>query len=486
MVLRDQFTIEIIEPFFEKELLQQEEIIPFRAFPFLSFEELILLFTNNIAVPNKRSNRIKSNHIQAKMKIQMVHPSSSTINAAVNGKTRKMPKNKELVHDASTCEGPPAKATSSTSLQQDQVLKWIQSGIAVERKILARLLAVPTTDKSKDKANIETKKDEAFGPPNAKKEGEKTEGGNNGREEVKATITASNDKENIASIGPAEKLEIRLPFVDWKTILSKSVPTQACPVEEFEAMVSDIVQGWLCVLARLGQDDSPFFSSATSFRSQIYRRLTLLLVAFVGTIGPLSEGPPSEKDASARIVEHTLYLARKILKEGGSDMKKKKPNEASQTLRRKNIEADGLYYYCFFTAIAAECCELLDDHDRAMLAYKSIRAMQDRQQLSESNAGCVVVYTDHRMAPPVAAYGSPVATLTKTPANTPTRNPSSASKPSNDEWISFHANMSTSNRRSSLMLPLRDSLETINSKIGNDLVLPGTLEERILRCSGAN
>ena len=417
------------------------------------------------------------------MKIQMVHPSPSTIDAAVNGTTRKMSKNKEFVHDASTCEGPPAKATSSASLQQDQVLEWIQSGIAVEREILERLLAI--TDESNDKTNIETTKDAAFGLPNAKKDGEKTEGGNNGREKVKATSTASNDKENIISIGPAEKLEIRLPFVDWKTILSEAVPTQACPMEELEAMVSDIVQGWLCVLAKLGKDDSPFFSSATSFRSQIYRRLTLLLVAFVGTIGSFSETPPMEKDASARIVEHTLYLARKILKEGGSDMKKKKPNEASQTLRRKSIEADGLYYYCFFTAIAAECCELLDDHDRAMLAYKSIRAMQDRQQLSESNAGCII-YTDHRMAPPVAAYGSPVATLTKTPANTPTRTPSNASKPSNDEWINFHANMSASNRRSSLMLPLRDSLETINSKIGNDLVLPGTLEERILRCSGAN
>ncbi len=409
----------------------------------------------------------------------MVHPSPSTIDNSVNGTTRKMTK---TFRDASTCEEPPTRATSSTSLQQDQVREWIQCGIAVEREILQKLLAIPTTDKSNRKTNIETtKKDEAFGPSNAKKDAEKTEGGKNGREKVKAKTSALNNKENISSIGPVEKLEIRLPFVDWKTILSKSVHTQACTAEEFETMVSDIVQGWLCVLAKLGQHDAPCFSSATSFRSQIYRRLTLLLVAFVGTIGPFSEGVPLGKEASARIVEHTLYLARKILKEGGSVMKKKKPNEAGQTLRRKSIEADGLYYYCFFTAIAAECCELLDDHDRAMLAYKSIRAMQDRQQPSESNGGSVV-YTDRRMVPPVVAYGSPVATLTKTPANTPTRAPSNSSKPTNEEWISFHANMCT-NRRNSVTLPLRDSLETINSKIGNDLVLPGTLEERILRCS---
>ena len=220
--------------------------------------------------------------------------------------------------EASTCEGPSP---------QDGLREWIRYGIAFESKCLESLF-----DKSNLKqkaASIDNDKGSTFDSRNIH-EKEKTV---SCMETKKHTKTASNHKENAAV---AEKLDIRLPFCDWKKALKA-----AKDVKGAESAVSDIVQDWLAVLAKLNCDDESF-SSSTSFRSQIYRRLTLLLVGFVDTIGTNSE-------ETNQIVEKTSHLARKILKEEGSSMKKKldeKIIKGSLEEARRRIETDGIYYYC--------------------------------------------------------------------------------------------------------------------------------------------
>ena len=184
--------------------------------------------------------------------------------------------------------------------------------------------------------------------------------------------------------------------------------------------------------------------------------MTLLLVGFVDTIGTNSE-------EANQIVEKTSHLARKILKEEGSSMKKKldeKIIKGSLEEARRRIETDGIYYYCLFTAIAAECEEFLGDLEKASLAYKSIRAMEQRDVSIASR-----IYSTNIKG----SAKSPVISVTKTPANTPTplaRKMAEGRRSSSPKVMRFNdmANLA------------------LQSKIGKDLVLPGTLEERILRC----
>ena len=51
------------------------------------------------------------------------------------------------------------------------------------------------------------------------------------------------------------------------------------------------------------------------------------------------------------------------------------------------IASDGIYYYCSFTAIAAECGEYLGDHEMARLAYKSVKAMEDKRCRRKKKVG---------------------------------------------------------------------------------------------------
>jgi len=272
-------------------------------------------------------------------------------------------------------------------------------------------------------------------------------------------------------------------------------------------------------------------------------------------------------------VEHSRELARKILKEEGSKMKKKsfidRTNTASTSFdpsslpaseSRRIIEADGIYYYCWFTAIAAECGEYLGELDTALLAYKSVRAMEDRQQQNGAgyfgNRSGIGVYTHENktgnatgteigiasyaleecIAPTIStesknsdrASSRPQITVTKTPANTPKAVARKKHTNSNDAADSSWIAMATKNHHVSANHPLgiRRSKNTLfspvpyidgpilspalslprnydydhdlvcngnvlrntkrsstDSKIGNDLVPYGTLEERIHRCS---
>mmetsp|Transcript_6909 Transcript_6909/g.16862 ORF Transcript_6909/g.16862 Transcript_6909/m.16862 type:complete len:368 (-) Transcript_6909:2057-3160(-) len=365
------------------------------------------------------------------MKFGTVHSSPSIVGVK---HTRSRSSDEKGGHktEGSTCEGPSP---------QDGLREWIRYGIAFESKCLECL-----ADKSNLKqkaASMDNDKVANFDSRNFR-EKEKTV---SCMETKKETKSASNYKENAAV---AEKLDIRLPFCDWKKAFRAAKDAKGA-----ETAVSDIAKGWLAVLAKLNCDDENFTSS-TSFRSQIYRRLTLLLVGFVGTIGINSE-------EANRIVEKTSHLACKILKEEGSRMKKKLDDantKDSLEEARRSIETDGISYYCLFTAIAAECGEFLGDLEKASLAYKSIRAMEQRDASIASR-----IYGSNIKG---SAKSSSI-TVTKTPANTPTA----------------LARKTAGGRRSSFPKVMRfNDLANLalQSKIGKDLVLPGTLEERILRC----
>jgi len=376
------------------------------------------------------------------------------------------------------------------------------------------------------------------------------------------------------------------------------------------------------------------FSAATSYRSQIYRRLTLVLSGFVAMVdlvprsGPSQTQPGSlannksprgtlgilEATTRTRVVELTRELARKILREAGSAMKKKTttidrekpfganagldtganagqssttgtngsedaPSFVSPSVARRSLEADGIYYYCWFTAIAAECGEYLGDLDTARLAYKSVRAMEDRQQRLDSRGATKsynvvgvypsgertvvegrshqrdrenragvddsVVDRDQGLFYPNLRSGlsdpggsskesenaasSPRTTVTRTPANTPNaalrkkqRKEIATTTPKELVATIAEDNHTTTSRvgnghGASLLSPVLPSTDLASSlakwplprsflgagdgssfpgsavlrragggtgsKIGNDLVPPGTLEERIFRCS---
>jgi len=428
-------------------------------------------------------------------------------------------KERMSVFDATTVtsEGLPLTSSDASS-QEDDLFKWIQHGLAFELECLERLSSAIS-----DKANRHKHEGEGLIDIDVihrtalafDKKARKTESNHSNKENTvngshedskkkKKTIkntNRSNNKENTNNAnGQPEKLLTRLPFVDWKTTLSRAKAVrdgenrgEALDTEGI-GRVSEIVEGWLIVLARLGQSTPspssaslPFsfvvFSSATSYRSQIYRRLTLLLVGFVGLIhrsrAPSDDHSLTDKetkyltvasDEAMMIVEHTRDLARKILKEEGSTMKKKHnksfvsrtntsnnyyfdPSSLPASESRRSIETDGIYYYCWFTAIAAECGEYLGDLDTALLAYKSIRAMEDRLWQNNADAGSASVYAcrnqsgegaendiENKMridgcaleeciartiskgsdnSEPASNCSSPQITVTKTPANTP-------------------------------------------------------------------
>ena len=409
----------------------------------------------------------------------MIHPSSSTINRMDTSA------NKET--EASTCEAPKT-ASSPSSQEEEELREWIRYGISFEWKCLEALSIADTVGKA----------------PILHRKAATSNSGSN----------ISSSKENIAINGHAKKLEIRLPFVDWKTTLTRAKTNQASTnnSDEISKVISNIVQGWLIVLTKLNHHAPVHFSSATSFRSQIYRRLVLLLLGFVGT-GKASKEEEGEATTNRSSVTHTSHLARKILKEEGTNMKKKKKqntNVLDALESPRSIEADGIYYYCVFTAIAAECAECLGDQDKALMAYKSIRAMEDRQKKDNAGGFCSVptgssscgVYSTRtdRMetkrsgtfsnGPNSSGSNSPTITVTKTPTNTPKA--LARKKSCNGKGRINHATCSSNanHRRNSffsprvLALPFHNSVnDDITSKIGNDLVLPGTLEERILRCS---
>ena len=438
----------------------------------------------------------------------------------------------------------------------------------------------------------------------------------------------SNNKENATVIGQNEKLLIRLPFVDWMTTLVKARNNLNGTNEngEFERVVSRIVNGWLLVLAKLHRSEqstsynnelgtnkclgnvsnlcslegaktmpdmsvrvlstsrspaseplsSVVFSLATSYRSQIYRRLLLLLLGYISSSSPsqVRRSHYSSTDkvqtckvlsskASRKVVQHARELACKILKEEGTIMKKQitplvnlastdstsfHPSFSSHLKARSMIEAESMYSYCCFTAIAAECCEYLGNLDTALLAYKSIRAIQDRQRQRQNDAGyignksvfsiyahfdqilegtknetgadgcvleqCVLPTTFAKSNHVIDASGSPRMNITKTPANTP--NTMARKKHANDNGITnihfgtmFHENIPSIKKNLSSSFPSIDNptvspgtspfrgvdlvtdgaisfttkRSSINSKIGNDLIPSGTLEERIRRCS---
>lgn len=90
--------------------------------------------------------------------------------------------------------------------------------------------------------------------------------------------------------------------------------------------------------------------------------------------------------ATTIIVEQTRELARRILKEAGRTMEKNKARDGDAndfgdgdaSSAMKMLASDGIHYYCWFTAITAECGEYLGDYEMARLAYKNVQAMKDR------------------------------------------------------------------------------------------------------------
>lgn len=389
--------------------------------------------------------------------MKIIHPSPTLVGDTVDRMGQS--NNAGAALSEATCEGPSP---------HDRFGEWIRYGIALESKCLQALLSMDD-DKSAERkpipGKLDSKKtqdpDTAVQGSLSKKAGPK----------AASSSISSQDKENVTVHGRVEKLDIRLPFVDWKKIFTKATKDDDKnnnATVRIKETVSEIVRGWLLVLDKLGRKEARGFSRATSFRSQIYRRLTLLLTGFVATIACQDDGgddKEEEEEAAKVVAKHTSNLARKILKEEGSHMKKKHGNEDS----RRCLETDGIHYYCFFTAIAAECSEFLGNTDKALLAYKSIRAMEQRQNEDKDEANVGGVYSSNM---PTTLCSSPKVTITKTPANTPT-------------------SIGRKGRRSSLFSPkgvakgLRSNPANrgVPSKIGNDLVLPGTLEERILRCT---
>ena len=412
------------------------------------------------------------------MNLQMMYPDppySSTIGGIScssnsnneNENRMKLSKNEDTankermsVFDATTVTSKGLPMISSDApLQEDELSKWIHHGLAFELDCLERLSGAVSNKASRHKHEGEAlinvaaihRKALAFDEESRKTSSdhsnkENTVNGSHNDSKKKKTKTKTHrshnsNKENTNTAnGQAEKLLIRLPFVDWKATLSKAKAVhdggsrgEAIDTGGIGRLVSEIVEGWLIVLARLDQPTPspssvslPFsfvvFSSATSYRSQIYRRLTLLLVGFVGLVGP-SRAPSDDRsltdnetkyltmasEEATRIVEHTQDLARKILKEEGSAMKKKHnksfvnrtntsnncyshPSSLRACESRRSIETDGIYFYCWFTAVAAECGECLGDLDTALLAYKSIRAMEDRLWQNNADAGSTGVY----------------------------------------------------------------------------------------------
>mmetsp|Transcript_18722 Transcript_18722/g.43338 ORF Transcript_18722/g.43338 Transcript_18722/m.43338 type:complete len:471 (+) Transcript_18722:1537-2949(+) len=352
---------------------------------------------------------------------------------------------------------------------------------------------------------------------------------------VAENTCGSSNKENVTAISEEEKLLIRLPFVNWEATFIKVRndlrTNQACSdctgrgetIEngEIQWVVSKIVNGWLLVLAQLqgskpstsctnkpetdectknisnlwasegiktrsdtserGSSNSgspasvPFtsvaFSLAASYRSQIYRRLLLLLLGFISSAIPsqvrrthhssieqVKTLAAVSSKASKKILQHTRELACKILEEEGSIMKKHNTTlvdlaitdgtffHPSFSYRLKAIKADNDSSYSWFTAIAVECNENLDDLDTASLVYKSIRAIQDRERQQQHDAG----YSGNKKGVPriyaqrdgilegtkktlaegsvleeriplksLDVCGSPQMNITRTPANTP-------------------------------------------------------------------
>jgi len=162
---------------------------------------------------------------------------------------------------------------------------------------------------------------------------------------------------------------------------------------------------------------------------------------------------------------------------------KKIPSDSSflQTCdSRRGVEIDGIYYYCWFTAIAAECGEHLVDLNTALLAYKSIRAMEDRRYISirpstgiypgergtenEVTFESPAILTELTCHPSSSSSSgrssSPRITITKTPANTPIapgRKASSSNEDKGSNWASIgtiNHSFDTKRNRNPLFSPI--------------------------------
>lgn len=285
----------------------------------------------------------------------------------------------------------------------------IATGISVELDLLRKLR------KEQDSLGEST----SALVPLGEREKENLSNGSTKKPMHKCSSSNNNNKENDhpSGIGNETTTLLRLPFVDWKDTLTKAFASKEGHNDSSPAaLVSTLVRVWLLVLLDLeGIPNND--ELAVSARCQIYRRLSLLTEGFLA-------GNRSHATATTRfVVGTTRTLARTILRTAGSIMKK-----------RDN--AVGVYYYCWFTAVAAECCEFLGYRELALLAYKSVRSMEDK-----GRHGRLGVYLA------VAA----------TPANTPT----TARK------------------------TVRPPAAAVSSKIGNDLVPAGSLTERISRCASS-
>ena len=473
----------------------------------------------------------------------MIHQSPSIAAIIADSNSNKMNLSDRpvcFVEKQNSCDF--SKMLLETSSQEEYVFKWIEHGITFELECL-QSLGIKTT-------------------------------------------SSDISKENISTSDQSKKLLIRLPFIDWKTTFSRAKDihanklcqdtTTVCKnprVEIIGQAVSKIVKGWLHVLTRLGDPDSPTCCDGTMdkiqnnrnisgdivfysnpLRSQIYHRLMLLLLGFVDVIdspqvqkGDRSWIAPREMtstmtaEESKMIVNTVFNLARKILKEAGSVMKQNvavvqptsssstsyDPSSASNLGSRRMVEADGIYYYCYFTAIAAECSEYLGDQKTALLAYKSIRALEDRQletfagdsvkrsvsiYASKGETGFESRIVEENFTTTISGHiSSPKVTGTKTPANTPEPDARKKHAKRNDVTACSQiavptknghnsATYSLCNRRNENSLfsavkvkPSSVSLGsgridnskncTTDSRIGNGLIPFGTLEERIRRCS---
>lgn len=166
-----------------------------------------------------------------------------------------------------------------------------------------------------------------------------------------------------------------LPAIDWKQVgLSDDNKDNICNL-----LMTVATKLWIPIMMQQQQQQVVSSVGCSPHHFQVYHRLATIILGLVSISMAV--------DNKNSILQHIRALAQRILKEG----------------RMKGHANGATHYYTWFTAVAAECSEALGDKTCAHLCYKSIDKLE--MSLSISDSTTLLVYGRSNEADHLATDG---------------------------------------------------------------------------------